>query len=203
MELQLTDRVVFVAGSSRGIGKAIAAELLAEGAKVVLTGRDQASLDAAHAELAASAPAANILALAGDFTDPAIIQQAFDRTIQHFGRIDSLVANLGSGSSKPGHQIDDAEWQRVFNLNFFGSVRLAQAAIPHLEKSDAASILFIGSIVAVEALPAPLPYSAAKAALHNYSKNLAHQLAAKNIRVNTLCPRQHLFPRRQLGAHPR
>lgn len=196
MDLQLKDRVLFVAGSSRGIGKAIAAKLLAEGAKVVLTGRDQASLEAARNELSATAPAANILALAGDFTDSAVIAPAFDKAAQHFGHIDALIANLGSGSSKPGHQLEDAEWQRVFNLNFFGSVRLAQAAIPHLEKSTdkGASILFIGSIVAVDATPAPLPYSAAKAALHNYSKNLAHQLAEKHIRVNTLAPGNIFFP---------
>ena len=194
MDLHLQDRVAFVAGSSRGIGKAIAAALLAEGARVVLTGRDQASLQSTQAELAAAGPAQNILALPGDFTDPATIATAFEKTVAAFGQLDILVANLGTGSGKPGWDQPEEEWQRLFNLNLFGSARLAQAAVPHLQNSDAAAILFIGSIVAVEATPAPLTYSAAKAALLNYSKNLAHQLAALHIRVNTIAPGNIFFP---------
>ena len=87
-------------------------------------------------------------------------------------------------------------------MNFFSSVRLAQAAIPHLSGRPAAdpaspaspSILFISSIVAVEATPAPLPYSAAKAALNNYAKNLSRLLAPEGIRVNTICPGNIFFP---------
>jgi 3-oxoacyl-[acyl-carrier protein] reductase len=73
-------------------------------------------------------------------------------------------------------------------------VRLAQAAIPHLRARGGSSILFIGSIVALEATPAPLPYSAAKAALVNYSKNLARSVAKEGIRVNCLAPGNVLFP---------
>ena len=194
MDLQLKDRVAFVAGSSRGIGKAIAAALLAEGARVILTGRDETSLQKTSDELAAVASPKNILTIPGDFTDADTIAVAFDRTFKHFGQFDILVANLGTGSGKTGWQTDEAEWQRLFNLNLFGSARLAQAAIPYLERSDAASILFISSIVAVEATPAPLPYSAAKAALLNYSKNLARQLALQKIRVNSIAPGNIFFP---------
>ena len=82
---------------------------------------------------------------------------------------------------------------RLFNHNFFGSVRLAQAAIPHMQ-ARGGSILFIASIAAVETTPAPLPYSSAKAALVNYSKNLSRILAADKIRVNCLAPGNVLFP---------
>jgi 3-oxoacyl-[acyl-carrier protein] reductase len=99
---------------------------------------------------------------------------------------------VGSGRGKPGWQLDNVEWERLFNLNFFGSVRLAQAAIPYLQ-AHGGSILFIASIVALEATPAPLPYSAAKAALVNYSKNLSRTLAADGIRVNCLAPGNVLF----------
>ncbi len=189
MDLKLKDDVVFVAGSSRGIGRAIAAALLAEGARVVLTGRDEASLKKTADELGE-----NTLAIAGDFTNADTIAKAFENTLATFGRIDHLVANLGTGSGKPGWEQPYEEWQRLFAQNFFASVRLTQAVLPHLLANAAGgSVLYISSIVAVEATPAPLPYSAAKAALVNYSKNLARQLGPKNIRVNTIAPGNIFF----------
>ncbi len=186
MDLQLNESVAFVAGSSRGIGRAIAAALLAEGASVVLTGRDEASLR--ETERALDAPE-RVLSVTGDFTNAETIASAFDQTIARFGKIDHLIANLGTGSGKPGWNQSPGEWQRLFELNFFGSVRLTQAALPYLLKNEnGGSILYISSIVAVEATPAPLPYSAAKAALNNYSKNLARQLGPQKIRVNTIAP---------------
>jgi 3-oxoacyl-[acyl-carrier protein] reductase len=195
MDLHLRNQVAFIAGSSRGIGRAIAAALLAEGASIVLTGRDEASLAATQSELSTPATAARILAIAGDFADPTTIATAFDKTIAHFGRIDHLIANLGSGSGKPGWDQTAEDWTRLFELNFFASTRLTQAVIPHLlVNPTGGSILYISSIVAVEATPAPLPYSAAKAALNNYAKNLARQLGPQRIRVNTIAPGNIYFP---------
>lgn len=195
MDLQLTNQVVFVAGSSRGIGRAIASALLAEGARVVLTGRDEASLRTTQAELAGPETHDRVLAVRGDFTHAETIARAFERTLQHFGRLDHLVANLGTGSGKPGWDQPEEEWHRLFELNFFASTRLTQAALPHLLKNEAGgSILYISSIVALESTPAPLPYSAAKAALNNYAKNLARQLGPQKIRVNSLAPGNIFFP---------
>ena len=200
MNLQLTDKVAFIAGSSRGIGRAIAAALLAEGANIVITGRDEEALNRTHEELATTPELRRrILAITGNFSDPETIEDAFNLTTGRFGQLDHLVANLGTGSGKPGWQQDEAEWIRLFDANFFSSVRLAQAAIPHLSAGEASegrsrSILFISSIVALEATPAPLPYSAAKAALTNYAKNLSRLLAPRNIRVNTIAPGNIFFP---------
>lgn len=195
MDLQLTNQVAFIAGSSRGIGRAIAATLLAEGARIVLTGRDEASLRATQAELATPETHERILAVRGDFTNGETIARAFERTLAHFGRLDHLVANLGTGSGKPGWDQPEEQWTRLFELNFFASTRLTQAALPHLLRNEqGGSILYISSIVAVEATPAPLPYSAAKAALNNYAKNLARQLGAQKVRVNTIAPGNIFFP---------
>ena len=195
MDFGLKDKVVFVAGSSRGIGRAIASAVLAEGARVVLTGRDAESLAQAHEEMAAECgDGTRIFAISGNFSIPETIEDAFNLTVGHFGGMDHLVANLGTGSGKPGWQQEESEWIRLFEANFFSSVRLAQAAVPHLRGRPSASILFISSIVAIEATPAPLPYSAAKAALTNYAKNLSRLLAPEGIRVNTICPGNIFFP---------
>jgi 3-oxoacyl-[acyl-carrier protein] reductase len=192
MDLQLTDRVAYVAGSSRGIGKAIACALLQEGCRVCITGRDDSLVSEAVRDLRAEF-GDKIFGTAGDMTDPAVIEAGFSSVNRTWGRLDILVANLGSGSGNSGWQQEQQEWERLFQENFFGSVRLAQAAIPYLQ-SRGGSILFIGSIVGVEATPAPLPYSAAKAALVNYSKNLSRAVAQYGIRVNCLAPGNVLFP---------
>ncbi len=233
MNLHLTDQVAFIAGSSRGIGRAIAATLLDEGARIVITGRDPESLTQTHNELATPENHHRILAISGNFADTDTIEDAFNLTISRFGRIDHLIANLGTGTGKPGWQQVESEWIRLFDANFFASVRLAQAAVPHLRRaipidpgadqtpdqipdqtadqtadqtppevrttgqsttSTSPSILFLSSITAVEATPAPLPYSAAKAALNNYAKNLARLLAPEGIRVNTIAPGNIFFP---------
>jgi 3-oxoacyl-[acyl-carrier protein] reductase len=192
MDLQLNDRVAFVAGSSRGIGRAIARTLLQEGCRVCITGRDSSILNAALQDLR-SEFGESVLGLPGDLTDPGVIHEAFSTVNRMWGGPDILVANLGTGRGKPGWNQEEDEWKRLFNLNFFGSVRLAQAAIPYLQRR-AGNILFIGSVVGVEATAAPLPYSAAKAALVNYSKNLARAAAEYGIRVNCLAPGNVLFP---------
>lgn len=192
MDLQLTDRVAFVAGSSRGIGKAIASALLEEGCRACVSGRDEVALDQTVRELRVRY-GQRVLGIAGDMTDPAAISAAFSSVCQTWGSLDVLVANLGSGKGKTGWKQGPEEWERAFNSNFFGSVRLAEAVVPYLQ-SRGGSILFIGSIVGLESTPAPLPYSAAKAALINYSKNLSRALAQHGIQVNCLAPGNVLFP---------
>ncbi len=103
------------------------------------------------------------------------------------------MANLGTGRGKPGWDQPDEEWDRLFRLNFQASARLAQAAIPMLAEKGGC-IVFVSSITGVEATPAPLPYSAAKAALINYAKNLSRQVAKMDIRVNCVAPGNILFP---------
>ncbi len=195
MDLQLQNQVAFIAGSSRGIGRAIAVTMLAEGANIVLTGRDEASLRATAAELTTPATQDRILAVRGDFTHAETIARALDLTAKHFGRFDHLIANLGTGSGKPGWDQPEDEWYRLFELNFFAGTRLTQAALPYLlRQSGGGSILYVSSVVALEATTAPLPYSAAKAALNNYAKNLARQLGPQKIRVNTIAPGNIFFP---------
>jgi len=192
MDLGLQNKVALIAGSSRGIGKAIAAQLLAEGALVCVTGKNEIALDACLKELEAKYPAENVLAVSGDLTEIHAIQSVLAAIRDKWGRLDVLVANLGSGSGKPGWDQSEEEWDRIFRVNFWGSVRLARAAIPGLIEQGGA-IVFLASIVGLEMTLAPIPYSAAKAALINYSKNLARTLATDGVRVNSVAPGNILF----------
>jgi 3-oxoacyl-[acyl-carrier protein] reductase len=194
MDFRLKNQVAFVAGSSRGIGKAIAVALLREGCRVCISGRTAEPLSNTLAELQSEFADECVISYCGDLTDPDTVEQALRTTHDRWHRLDVAVANLGSGSGKPGWQLESEEWERLFRLNFWGSVNLAQAAIPLLAENQHGALLFIASITAVEATPAPLPYSAAKAALVNYSKNLAGRVANLGIRVNCIAPGNVLFP---------
>ncbi len=193
MHLGLEDKVVFVAGASRGIGKGIAATFLEEGARVMITGRDASTLSAASAELG-EGRADRVISFAGDLSQPEIGEAALRRVVNHFGRVDALVCNIGSGTAKNGWQITPADWEPVFHINLWITVRLVEIFLPEMVKANHGSITFISSIAGLESLGAPIPYGAAKAALEHYSKDLARRVGQHGVRVNTVAPGNILFP---------
>jgi 3-oxoacyl-[acyl-carrier protein] reductase len=194
MNLHLHDRVTIIGGSSRGIGLATARAFLSEGSRVVLTGRDRDSLTAAESELKASFGADSVIARAGDTGDAATAAAVVSDALGKWNQIDCLVANVGMGAGRPGWDISEDEWTTAFDANFASSRRLVEAALPIMTAAGRGSIVTIASIVAVESLSAPIPYSAAKAALVSYSKNLARAAAASGVRVNAVAPGNVLFP---------
>jgi 3-oxoacyl-[acyl-carrier protein] reductase len=189
LDLRLKEKVFLVAGSSRGIGKSIAAALLGEGARVCVTGRMRDSLDEAGRELSERG---EVLSFAGDLSQPETVNDVFDAIHAKWAALDGVVANVGTGTGKRGWDQNEEEWERLFRLNFRTSTRLAQGAIPMLTQNGGA-ITFISSIAGLEATGAPLPYSAAKAALVNYSKNLSREVANLGIRVNCVAPGNVFF----------
>ena len=193
MDLGLRDQVVFVAGSTRGIGRAIATRLVEEGARVVVTGRDESDLRTACRELDTIDFEKRVLGVACDLARPSDIDRALSTTLSRFGRLDHVVANVGSGSGPLGWDVDDDAWLRLLEVNLLAATRLTRAALPHLLARPGGSLLYIASIVAVEATDAPFPYSAAKAALVNYAKNLSRRVAASGLRVNSIAPGNVIF----------
>ncbi|MBF0341657.1 MAG: SDR family oxidoreductase [Magnetococcales bacterium] len=194
MDLGLTDKVAFIAGSSRGIGLAIAEGFLVEGARVVITGRHAESLQATQRNLEQRFGVARTLAISGDMTDASVLEAALEQTRQTFGGLHAVVANLGSGTSKAGFDIDRPHWEEVLNVNLLGSVLLAGAALRHLVAAGSGSLTFIASIAGHEVIKAPVAYSAAKAALLMAMKSYALQVGAKGVRVNAVSPGNVLFP---------
>lgn len=194
MDLGLADRVVLVAGSSRGIGRAAARAFLKEGCRTAITGRDRASLYEAKAEFTAEFGAERVMAIQGDHTRSDVIARTLARIGRQWGKLDCLVANIGTGKGRPGLDLEEADWQGTFDMNLWSGVRIVTAALKGMTETHCGSIVLVGSIVGTEASAAPLPYSAAKAALINYSKNLSRLVGSYNIRVNCVAPGNILFP---------
>ena len=194
MDLGLKNKVVFVAGSSRGIGRAIVEGFSKEGARVVVTGRDETSLQTTAEELKMQYGHDNVLGLSGDLSDINRIKSHLDKTITTFGKLDIVIANIGNGRGKPGYNLPDSEWERFLNINLITNVRIVREAIPYLIRNQGGSIIFTASIAGLETLGAPVAYEAAKAALISTAKNLSYELAQYNIRVNCVAPGNILFP---------
>jgi 3-oxoacyl-[acyl-carrier protein] reductase len=194
MDLELRDKSVFVAGSSRGIGQAIASAFLAEGARVAISGRDPEALKKTEDALRAAHPDATLLSISGDLTDFRTGAESIAAILNEWKSLDILVANIGSGRGKPGWEYDPQEWSALYDINLFGSARLVSHALPSMIAAKSGSIVLISSITGIESTPAPLAYSSAKAALLNYAKNLSRQLAPEGVRVNAVAPGNVLFP---------
>jgi 3-oxoacyl-[acyl-carrier protein] reductase len=193
VDLELHDQVAFIAGSSRGIGKAIARRFLQEGSRVVISGRDSGALAQCEKELSAQFPAARIMPVQGDLTQSQPIHEAFAQVRERWGRVDALVANIGSGRGAPGWRIEAGSWTEAFETNFQSAVRIATEALEPMTAAKRGSLVVLTSIAGVESSPAPLPYSSAKSALIAYTKNLARQVAGSGVRVNAVAPGNIFF----------
>src|SRR5712691_7450280 len=128
MDLELTDKIVFVAGSSRGIGRAIAEAFLREDACVVVSGRTKEDVDRTAAELEKAYGGERVLPVHADLTDDAGITTCFQMLEQRWGGLDVLVANIGSGRSVSGWDVPREEWDRMLDLNLTASALLTRKA---------------------------------------------------------------------------
>jgi 3-oxoacyl-[acyl-carrier protein] reductase len=194
MNLDLNERVIFVAGASRGIGLGIVEACLADGAKVAMTARGTEALQETHDRLAARYGADRLWSMAGDMRDTPTIDEAVDRVEAEFGPIYGAVANVGLHPCPPGFDIDDATWDAGFSQNLDSAYRLARKVLrPMTERKDG-SVLLISSIAGLGALGTPLTYGTAKAAMNHMAKELARTTGASGVRVNAIAPGNIIFP---------
>ena len=187
MDLGLSGRKALITGATKGIGRAIAECLAAEGAHVAICARDAGEAEAAASSLSQTGVTA--FGQACDVSDGVALAAWVEASAAALGGIDIVVANV-SALAIGG----EGAWQAGFNTDMMGAVRLVDAAMPHLEASDAASIVIISSVSGREIDFAAGPYGAFKAALIHYAQGLAYQLAAKGIRANTVSPGNTYFP---------
>lgn len=193
MDLNLRDKVAVITGGTVGIGLAVAEGLAAEGANLVLVGRDRARADDAAAQVAqkfgiiATAIAADVATAAG--CDAVITGVA-----KAFGGADILINNAGTGSNETIAEADDAKWQYYWDLHVMAAVRLARGLVPGMKQRGGGVILHNASICAVQPLWYEPIYNTTKAALMMFSKTLANEVVGDNIRVNTINPGLVLTP---------
>jgi 3-oxoacyl-[acyl-carrier protein] reductase len=194
MDLQLKDKVVFVAGASRGIGLAITETLLAEGAKVAMTARGADALEAERARLAAQFGSDHVWARAGDMRDAAVIDAAVAAVEAELGPIWGAVANVGLHPSPPGFEVEDGVWDAAFTQNLDSAFRLGRSVLRGMTARGGGSLVLISSIAGLAALGSPLTYGTAKAAMAHMGKEMAKIAGPSNVRVNTIAPGNIIFP---------
>jgi NAD(P)-dependent dehydrogenase (short-subunit alcohol dehydrogenase family) len=184
---RLLGKVAVVTGGNAGIGEAVGKLFAQEGASVVLTGRRQGELDRVVGEIEKEKGKA--LAVAGSVTDEAHARETLQRTVELFGRIDILVNNAGVGDfGKRIHEIDDATWANVLEVNLTGVFRMTRAVVPQMLQQGRGAIVNISSIASLVGLPTLPAYAASKGGLDAFTRALAVDYAEAGIRCNVVNP---------------
>lgn len=173
---EFTGLVAIVTGGAQGIGAAIAERLHRGGARVAVLDRTPDTAAPEH------------YALAADVTDDASVRAAVDAVVERFGRLDIVINNAGIGAQGDVAANSDEEWHRVWDVNVVGMARVLRAALPHLRRSPAASVVNTASIAATAGLPQRVLYSATKGAVLSMTRALAADHLREGIRVNAVCP---------------
>jgi NAD(P)-dependent dehydrogenase (short-subunit alcohol dehydrogenase family) len=179
--MRLAGKVVAITGGNSGIGLATAKLFVAEGAKVAITGRNEATLREAAEVLGPS-----VFAVQADATDYAATQRAFSEIAERFGKIDAVFVNAGIGGQTPLGATAVEAFEQIVRTNFTGAFFTAQAALPHLK--DGASVVFNGSVIATLGMPGYAAYGGSKGAVRSMVRSLASELAPRGIRVNQVTP---------------
>ena len=183
---KLAGKVAVVTGASKGIGAAIARQLAAEGASVVVNyATSRAGADKVVVEIAGAGGKA--ITVQADVSKKADIDRLFAETRKAFGKLDILVNNAGIYEFSPLENITEDHFHKQFNLNVLGLLLTTQEAVKHLTPAGG-SVVNISSVVGVNPLPNAAVYSATKAAVDAVTKSLAKELGPKNIRVNSINP---------------
>ncbi|MGW9136122.1 SDR family oxidoreductase [Streptomyces sp. NPDC055681] len=181
MDLELKDRVYIVTGATRGLGNATARELVADGAKVIITGRDEKRVEAAATELGPDA-----VGLAADNAEPAAAQRLVDAAHERFGRLDGILISVGGPA--PGFVADntDEQWQSAFDSVFLGAVRLARTAAAALGEGGVIGFVLSGSVH--EPIAGLTISNGLRPGLAGFAKSLADELGPRGIRVVGVLP---------------
>ena len=185
MMFDLTDRVALVTGASRGIGRAIALKLAAQGATVVAAGRggNAAATAAAIAEQGGRAEAVDV-----DVTDSAALAQLPGAIVKEHGRLDVVVSNAGITRDQLLMRMKREEWDAVIATNLTAMFTLAQAAMRPMLKQRGGRIIAVGSVVGQMGNAGQTNYAASKAGLIGFAKALAREVASRGITVNVIAP---------------
>jgi NAD(P)-dependent dehydrogenase (short-subunit alcohol dehydrogenase family) len=178
---RLEGKVAVITGGNSGIGLATAKQFRDEGARVTISGRSQKTLDEAAKELGKDA-----LVLQADVSKLENADKLFSAVEKRFGKIDILFVNAGIAKFVPVDQVSEEHYDEIFDINAKGAYFTIRKALPYL--NDGASVILNTSVVSHKGMPAASVYSGTKAAMRSFTRTLAAELAARNIRVNAVAP---------------
>lgn len=181
MNLQLKDKVILVAGASKGLGFAIAQQLRQEGAKVAIASSNKERIEVAAKQLDA-------FAVHCDVRKAADIQHWVDASLTHYGRVDGLVVNAGGPPPGQFDQFDDEQWQAAFELTLLSAVRMIRAVLPTMRAQQSGSILTLTSSSVKEPIDFLLLSNVMRSGVTSLAKSLSRSEAKNGIRVNNLVP---------------
>ena len=187
MDLGLKNKTALVTGSSRGLGYATAAALAKDGCKVAINGRDETRIKSV-AEKLSKETGSQVIGLAGDVSQLGVPEKLIAETVAAFGGLDILITNAGGPPTGNIDTLDEAAWQKGVDLCLMLHVRLIRAALPHLRKSSAASILTITSLSVKQPIANLLLSNSVRAGTIGLTKSLALDLGHEGIRVNSILP---------------
>ena len=188
-QFDLTNKVAIITGSSRGIGKASAFELVEHGANVVISSRKQEACDAVAAEINARYGEGRAIAVAANISDKAGLQHLVDATRAAFGQIDVLVCNAASNPYYgPQAGIADEQFRKILDNNIVSNHWLIATVAPEMRARKAGSIIIISSIGGLRGSTLIGAYCISKAADMQLARNLAHEFGPDNVRVNCIAP---------------
>src|SRR5512143_1436053 len=200
MDLQLKNKRALVAGSSRGLGYAIAHLLASEGCRVAINSRNSQSITEA-ARMLTNETNAEILPLVGDVGLPEVPASLVEQTVQSFGGLDLLVTNASGPPSGKFDSFDDSAWYKAIELCLLSRVRLIRAALPYLRQSDSASVVTMTSYSVTQPIPNLVLSNSVRAATVGLTKSLSLELGSEGIRFNSILPATILTDRvRDLAA---
>jgi len=181
--MRLNGKAAIVTGGGSGIGKAIAQAFVREGARVAICGRDHGKLERAATEIGPSC-----LAVAADVSDHDTPETLVARTLERFGRIDTLVNNAAVLLPGTAESLSDSQWEQTYSVNVRAVWQLSRAVLPHLRAAGGGSIINIGSVLSSLGARYRVAYAASKGAVLAMTRAMALDHATENIRINCICP---------------
>lgn len=187
MNLGLEGRVAFVAAGSKGLGRAIAEELAAEGAEIAVCARGKQALGETSVAIGRST-GREVLALAGDVSDPAIVERMVADTIARFGRIDILVTNAGGPPSGRFESLSPEAWQAAVDLTLMSVVNLTRAVLPGMKERGWGRVINVTSIAVKQPVDGLMLSNSLRSAVTGFARTLANEVAQLGITVNNILP---------------
>jgi 3-oxoacyl-[acyl-carrier protein] reductase len=188
MDLGLQGKVALVAASSRGLGRAVAEELAAEGAHLLMCARGADALREAADAVRAASPGVRVLDVAADLSDPADVSRVTDVALRELGRVDVLVTNTGGPPAGPFESHSAEAWQAAVRANLHSVVNLVRAVLPGMKERRWGRIVNVTSIAVKQPVDNLILSNSVRAAVTGFARTLANEVASFGITVNSVMP---------------